>query len=73
MAPLIQLKIGCNVLYKQVQELTGGKEDYYLNRGQYIILLQNKAEGVRTPGCSLCLPNSGTECRREQVLVSYGH
>lgn len=56
MALLIQVKIGYNMLYKQVQELTGGKEDYYLNRGQYIMFFQNKAEGVRTPGCSPWLP-----------------
>lgn len=32
MALLIHVKIGYNTLYKQVQELTGGKENYYLKR-----------------------------------------
>lgn len=59
MALLIQVKIGYNMLHKQVQELTGGKENYYLNRGQYVFFFQNKAEGIRTPGCSPCLPNTG--------------
>lgn len=47
------------MLHKQAQELTGGRESYYLSYCVVLDFSQDKAERLRASSCSPWQPNRG--------------